>query len=698
MEYIPGTTLGEVSKRKPVPQDQIIRLGLQLAEGLSAAHEHGVVHRDLKSANVRVTPDGWLKILDFGLAAYQPPVSDTASTQTVVQSDRMAGTLPYMAPEQLRGTHSDGRTDIYAAGVVLYEMATGRRPFQAALSTELIGDIQHKRPIPPSQLNPAVSLQLEQIILKCLEKDPDLRYQSAPDLAADFRRAMAHAAEPIHPTVRRPRWLLASAAAALGLGVAVGGWAVAWRDRPAVARGPALIQAVAVLPLQDLSGGPDYFVDGVTDELITTLGTIGSLRVTSQTSVMSYKDTHKTLPEIATELDVDGVIEGSVRRSGSRVRVTVRLIHAGTGRQLWSGSFERELGDMFSLQEEVAQAIADEISVTLSPEERSRLASASQVHPEAYDHYLQGRFYLNQQTPELVRQAVEHFEAAIQLDASYARAHAGLAYAYGVYGDAFGMLSRDEVISGMKTAAGRAVELDPTLAEGHIQLGNAVFYYDQDWDGAEREYRLAVNLSPSNASAHTFYAYFLAAKGQIREAIQEARTAQELDPLSAAMAWNLGRALHYARDHGQAIEQYRKALVLDPLAGPAHSGLGLSYTELGRMDEAIDKIEETASITGRTPHVLSDLGRVYALAGRRDQALAILDELGRIEASGRSVSAEEKAIVYIGLGNRDLALALLDQACEDQTLSLWIQVDPRFDPLRSDPRFAELVRCVGSTP
>ena len=418
MEYVAGTTLAEKLAGRALPEKEVARLGTQMAAALEEAHEQGVVHRDLKPGNVMVTPKGQAKVLDFGLAKLVRPVSETAVTESLTETPAAAGTLPYMAPEQLQGEKVDARTDIYALGAVLYQMATGRRPFPEAQAPQLIAAIMNESPQLPSGLNSQVSAGLESIILKALEKDPERRYQSSQELITDLERLGGP--EPLLAARRRRatrRQLLATAAVAVVALLAVplvlnlGGL----RDRLLGTAAPARIEFIAVLPLQNLSGDPeqDYFAAGMHDALITDLAKLGGFkRVIARASVMRYQEIDKPLPEIARELNVDAVITGSVLRSGDRVRITAQLINAATEEHLWAERYERELRDVLSLQNEIVLAIAREIELQLTPQEQTRLASARQVNPEAYEAYIKGMFHLYRVTPEDVETAMPYFELA----------------------------------------------------------------------------------------------------------------------------------------------------------------------------------------------------------------------------------------------------------------------------------------------
>ncbi len=647
-EYVPGVTLNDRLAGKGLPEKEVLRLGQQLAEGLAAAHEQGIVHRDLKPSNLRVTPDGRLKILDFGLAKLVRPRSETAATETGTRS--VAGTPLYMAPEQQRGEKADARSDLYSAGLVLWETATGKPPVAGrALSGE-------------------VSPDWRRIVEKCLEEDPENRYQSAKELAVDLRRLGTRTPP---PTVSR-------------------GQEPVQRQRRASRK---RIRSLAVLPLANLSRDPEqeYFADGMTEALITDLSKIGALKVISRTSAMRYKGSEKSVPEIARELNVDAILEGSVLRVAERVRITAQLIHAATDEHVWAESYERNLSDVLALQSDVARAIAEEIKIKLTPQEQVRLASARALNPEAHDAYLRGRFHWNKRAEAAVKKAIEYFQQAIESDPGYAMAYVGLADAYSILGY-YGLLPPKESFPKAKAAALRALELDNTLGEAHTSLGYALYYYDWDWVAAEKEFQRALELNPRYPEAHLWYGNPLTGMGRHEEALSYARRARELDPLSVLIIAAVGWLAYYARQYGETIEQCRKAIEMDPNFAPAHLWLGMALEQTGKYDEALEESQKAVAFSGGSPHYRASLGYTYALSGRADEARKVLDELN--ELSGRMyVSPYYRAEIHAGLGEREEALACLGKAYEERAnLLVFLKVEPRLDPLRGEPRFQALLR------
>ncbi|HUU15503.1 MAG TPA: tetratricopeptide repeat protein, partial [Terriglobia bacterium] len=492
--------------------------------------------------------------------------------------------------------------------------------------------------------------------------------------------------------------IVAVAAVLLALNVAgvrdwiVGAGSVPARRRPQGAPLPK-IQSIAVLPLENLSRDPEqeYFADGMTDALITNLGQIGALRVISRTTAMHFKGTKKTLPEIALELNVDAVVEGTVQRSGNHVRITAQLIQASPEKHLWADSYERDLRDVLALQGEVARAIANEVRIKVTPQEQARLARARPVNPEAHEAYLKGRFYWNKRTEEGLKKSIDYFQQAIEKDPNYAVAYAGLADSYSVLAE--GKWSPpEECYPKARAAALKALEIDDSLAEAHVRLALILRGYDWDWSGAEREYQRGIELNPGYATAHHWYAVFLTSMGRHAEAIAEIRKARELDPLSIRIYANVGLVLYSAREYDQALEELRKVLELDPNDLASNEWLGWVYSQKGMYEEAIAAFRRAQDLStggGESPLILA---YGYAVAGKRGEALKILAALKN--PSRRSyLPPVLVAIVYVGLGDKEEALAWLEKGYAERAASLdYLKVGPMFDPLRSDPRFQDLLR------
>jgi TolB-like protein/Tfp pilus assembly protein PilF/tRNA A-37 threonylcarbamoyl transferase component Bud32 len=721
MEYITGVSLNERLGRGPLLERDVLPLAEQLAEGLAAAHDQGLVHRDLKPGNLRITPEGRLKILDFGLAQLAPaaPAVSNAATETRVDTQIISGTLPYMAPEQLRGEGVDHRSDIWAVGVVLYEMTTGRRPFDAKLPTAIAADIQTKPAARPGLLAPQLSHALEFVILKCLEKDPERRYQSARELLADLRRLYsisntdpresagpaASAETQIGVWIRRATTRLGTPVVVL-LGLVVAAAAIALvligksRQEATTGGGRPSITSLAVLPLINLSRDPeqDPLVEAMHEALITELSKISALRVISRTSTIRYKGTDRSIPEIAEELHVDALVEGSVLRSGDRLRVSAKLMQSNPERQVWAQQFERNLTNVLYLTSDVAQAMTREIRTTLTPVERASLERARPVNPAAYELYTVGLHQWNQRTIDGHYRAIQSFQKAIAIDTGYAPAYAALADCYILLGEQGGM-TQSEARSKARDAISKALQSEPPLPEAYTSLARWKLNYEWNWSEAAQAYRKAVELNPGYAPAHQLYGRMLSFAGRHDEALKELLRARELDPLSPTTHGYTAQAYLFARDYQRATEHIDRGLEMNPNHALLLHNLGELLIAQGRFDDAIEPLEQSVELSReRSAHYVAILGSAYARARRRTQAVEILNELTARETKGL-VSAFDMAHVYLALGDKERALARLQQGYERKDVWLIeLKAWPWFDSLASDPRFQAVVRGVGFPP
>jgi eukaryotic-like serine/threonine-protein kinase len=704
MQYLEGETLKQKMTGGPMELDRILDIGIQISDALEAAHSKGIIHRDIKPTNLFVTRDGRAKILDFGLAKIshkpQAPLGSSFSTrdeQQVTTSGTAIGTVAYMSPEQVRGEELDQRTDLFSLGAVLYEMVTGVKPFRGETTGLIFDSILNRAPSPLVRFNPDVPPRLEEIIDKVLEKDRRFRCQTAAELEADLKRLKRDIESgktvAITKDFPRPRTsnlrMLAAVLTVLALVAASGLGLGLFRASHA-----SRIDSLAVLPLENLSGNPEqeYFADGMTDALITDLSKIGALRVTSRTTAMQYKRARKTLPEIAKELKVDGVVEGSVMRIGSRVRVTAQLIEAGTDHHLWGETYEREMNDILKLQNELAQSIAQQIRVQLTPQQAARLGSAQAVDPEAYELYLKGRFeWSRTSTQEGLKKAQAYFEQAIQKDSTFARAYSGLADCYLALG-ALRWLSPQDSSQPAKAAVRKALQLDQNLGEAHSSNGWLSWRNDWDLATAERELRLAVQLNPNYVEGHENLVWYLAWSGRTADALDEIRQIRELDPAYPYLDPESGIYYH-SRDYKALIEASRKYARSFPDDWTARYFLGVGYEGSGRHSDAIAEYKKAIELSQGDQDPTAALAHVYAVMGRRTEAEKILSEL-QARADKSYVSPYMLATIYAGLADKERALEYLEKAYQERSSDIlyFLKADLRIDNLRSDPRFADLLR------
>ncbi len=673
MEYVPGDTLATVAAAGPLSEARVRELGAQIADALAAAHAHGVVHRDLKPGNVVVTPDGRAKVLDFGLA--RVTTADFDATRSATAPLALVGTLAYMAPEQIAGGDIGPAADLHALGLILYELATGGRPYSGDTVAALLYAIANRPPVSPRKSHQELSEAFASTVLCALAKDPAQRHASARELAEELRNEDKMAGAPRATS---------------------GGSAVPPRhEAGAVPGARAAITSLAVLPLVNLSGDPaqEFFADGMTEALIASLAGIGALRVISRTTAMRYKDTALPVRDIARELGVQGVIEGSVQRSADNVRISVQLIDAVADRLLWAQQYEGTTAGVLELQAEAACSVAKEVSVQLTPREESRLRGPRVIDPRAYEAYLRGRFHWNRRTETEMRRGIAQFEQAIAIDPDYPQPYVGIADSYNLLGDMNAMLPH-EAAAKSKAALARALELDPELGEAHTSLGSLQMFYDWDWKAARKSYDKALALQPGYPTAHQWYAELLSALGEFDRGIDEARRAYEMDPQAPIMGTTLGDSYFFARRYDEALAVLRHTIEIDPAFYQAINDVGRVLSQAGQYDEALEAFERARLISGANPLASVGIGYTLARAGRTAEARRVLEHL-QAESSRRFVSAYAIAAILLGLGDNDQAIEWLERAFRERDRALvWVRVHPRLDPLRGDERFRSLERRV----
>ena len=662
MEYVEGQSLKELIAGKKLSIEGAIDIATQICEGLSKAHQAGVVHRDIKSHNVLIDKDHRVRILDFGLAKLKRGAMLTRIGTTV-------GTTAYMSPEQARGEEVDQRTDVWALGVVLYEMLTGQMPFKGEHDQAVIHSLLNSEPEPITDLRRDLPIGLEQVLSRALAKDPEDRYQQVGEVLTDLRSIK----QGYESGVTRTLFSGASSS-----------------------------PSIAVLPFSNLSADKeqDYFCDGMAEEIINALTHVEGLRVLARTSAFSFRGKEIDIREIGRKLNVKTVLEGSVRKAGSRLRITAQLVNVSDGYHLWSERYERDIGalccpeDIFAIQDEISLAIVDNLRVKLLKGERTKLARRHTDDLDAYNLYLKGRYFWNRRTDSALKRAIEHFQQAVEKDPSYAPAYAGLADAYITLQD-YSFISPKEVLPKAKEAVGKALELDSTLGEARTSLAQ-ILHREWDWEGAEREFKRAIQLNPGYPTAHHWYALSLTYAGRSDEAIAEIRRALELDPLSLIINRNLGLVLYYARCYDQAAEQLVKTLEMEPAFSLVHASLGRICVQRGLYPKALSEFQkEKDNLGSSNPELESWQGIACAKMGRTEEADKILTHLLQ-RAEQAYVPPILVASLCFALGKSVQGFEWLEKGCRqhDSTM-VEIRADPGFDGVRSDPRFIQLLKKVG---
>jgi serine/threonine-protein kinase len=657
MAYVEGKSIKEISRQGPADIQTAVDYATQVARGLAAAHNKGVIHRDIKSSNIMMTDGGQVKIMDFGLAKIVGGAEISKMTKSV-------GTAAYMSPEQGSGGVVDHRSDIWSLGVVLYEMLAGELPFKGDYDAAIVYSVINEEPVQLEALRPEIPEPIQRIVEHAMEKDPGKRFQTADEMLAYLAAPGNIAAEPL------PRKVVSTI---------------------------DLEKSIAVLPFADVSRKKEleYLCDGIAEEIINALAKIDGLRVVARTSAFSFKEQNEDIRGIGKKLNVGTILEGSVRKAGNRIRITAQLINAADGYHLWSERYDREMEDVFAIQDEITLTIVNKLKVTILGAEKEALVKRHTEDFEAYNLYLKGRFYWNMRTEIGYLKSIEYFREAIEKDPEYAIAHAGIADCYALLGW-YGHLAPKEAFPRARTSAEKAAALDDSLAESHASLGWIAANYDWEWTRAESQYKRALELNPSYATAHQWYSELLTYMGRHDEAIAQGRRALELDPLSLIINNDLGQVYYFARRYIEAIYQLRKTLEMDPSFAIAHYFLSLAYAHRASYDKAIDEAQKAMSLAGEGDTlILSQLGIIYSLSGEGGKARGVLDRLFEMSAD-RYVSPFRVALIYAGLGENDRAFAWLESAFEERDHKLeTLRVHPALDGLRGDPRFAHLLDKTG---
>jgi serine/threonine protein kinase/Tfp pilus assembly protein PilF len=643
MEYIEGQSLKLRLKEGPLAVDKAKELAIQVAEGLKEAHAKGIVHRDIKPANIMLSEKGKTKITDFGLAKLSG-AADLTKASTIL------GTVAYMSPEQAKGEAVDHRTDIWSLGAMLYEMLSGERPFKKSHEQALIYSIMNEEPEPLRSIRRDIPENMQLTVQKSLEKDLRQRFQNIEEFIQDLQM---------------PLFLT-----------------------PATAK-----NSIAVLSFADLSPEKDqeYFCDGMAEELINSLTKIKNLHVAARTSAFAFKGEKWDVREIGRRLNVETILEGSVRKSETRLRITAQLVNVRDGYHLWSDTFDRNMEDIFSIQEEISLAIVDKLKLKLLKNEKEKLIKRYTDDHEAYNLYLKGRFFWYRRYEGGLQKGIEFFQQAIAKDPRYALAYVGIADSFGSLGQ-FSFIPPKEAWPRAKAAAKKALEIDPELAEAYASLGWISMYYDWDWQAAEKEFKQAIKRNPDYALAHIWYGYCLAIAGRMNESIDEMKKAQEMDPLEPLINGSLGWSLYMARRFDEALAQNQKVIEMDPTFSVIYWYQAGNYLAKKMYDEALASVQKLIQLSGGAAYALSSLGVGYAFAGMRDEAAAVIERLNKL-SEDLYISPLYLAWIYLGLDEKEKFFEYLEKAYQERTsLLVFLKVWPVFDSVRSDPRFKAILR------
>jgi len=700
MEYVSGEDLKSMIRMMgQLSSGKAISIAKQVCEGLAEAHRLGVIHRDLKPQNIMIDREGNARIMDFGIAR-------SLKAKGITGAGVMIGTPEYMSPEQAEMKEVDQRSDIYSLGVILYEMVTGRVPFEGETPLGIAMKHKSEKPKDPRELNAQLPENLSRVILRCMEKDKKNRYQSAGEVCSELSRI-----EKGIPTTEREipkrkpitsrevtvtfglKKLFIPALVVIALMIVA---VVIWQLLPQkeavpVAKGR---NSIAVLPFADLSLKKDleYLCDGMTDEIIAKLSRLRGLKVMNRTSVMQYKNTDKDIKEIGQELDVANILLGSVRKEEDNIRVTAQLVNAEDRFQIWLDVYDRKLESVFIIQSDIAEKIAKALQTELSLEEKERLQKHPTENLKAYNSYIQGRWFLEKRTEKSLKKAIEYFNQAIEEDLGYGLAYAELASAYSLLAE-YSPYPPKEAYLNAKEAVRKALESDETLAEAHAELATLKSNYELDWEGAEKEFKRAIELNSNYAPAHHWYAVALGRRSRFNEAIEEIKRARELDPLSLVISRNVGMILFYARQYDQAKEALQKTIEMDPNFSISHYLLGCVYSQKSMYNKAIEEFQKEKELVGGfSPYTEAAIGVVYARMGEIGKAEQVLNYL--IEQSKHMyVSSYALAWLHFALGKKDQGFAELEKAFDaHDSWLIEIKIEPFLDTARSDPRFAALLK------
>ncbi len=705
MEFLEGQSIRERIAGKPFRTDELVDVAVQISDALDAAHTRGIVHRDIKPANLFLTQRGQVKVLDFGLAklaetkrAAEERISAmptaTIAEELLTRPGAAVGTVAYMSPEQARGEDLDARTDLFSFGVVLYEMATGRVPFQGNTLAVVFDAILHKTPVSPLRARPELPSGLGRIIDKALEKDRECRYQSAREMLVDLRNLerdtdSAPAAVPGSRPTRR--WALAASGVAMAAAGVGGAWWLAGRRKP--------LDSLAVLPFVNRGADPniEYLGEGVAESLINSLSQFPKLRVIARTTAFRYQGQNVDPQKVGRDLGVRAVLTGSVVKRGDTLSIQADLIDVENGSQLWGQRYNRPSSDIFSIQDDLAREISEKLRLKLTGEDTQRLTRHYTASAEAYEEYIRGRYHWNRRSRESMELAIECFRRAIGKDPAYALAYTGLADAYNLL-PYLAPISPKETAPRAKAAAEKALALDESLAEAHTSLACYMHRTGKDWAGAGREFRRALELNPGYTTARHWYGLYLLGLGRFEAAMVEIRRARDADPLSIAIHGSWATSLYLARRYDEAIDVMRTMHEAGTSFSAVPTWTGATYLQKGWYPQAIEELQTGVKLFPQDGFLAGFLAHALARAGRKDEAMRVVDGL-KVRSKREYVTPYGMALAYVGLGDKDQAFAWLDRACEEYSVWLFLaKVEPTLDPLRPDPRFGQVLRKLGLAP